>query len=58
MFADKAEAYLREAPFKCSTLGQTPGLTPKHKARLERLSRDKRSSLLQKIVTYGHKKVL
>ncbi len=39
-----------------STLGQAPGLTPKRWARLERLAMDKRSSLLQKVVTYDRKK--
>jgi hypothetical protein len=32
------------------------GLTSKHWARLERLARDKHSSLLQKTVNYGRKK--
>ncbi len=32
------------------------GLTCIHKTRLERLARDKHSSLLQKSVNYGHKK--
>ncbi len=43
-------------PFRCSTLGQAPGLIHKHQTRLERLVRDKHSSLLQKSVNYGCKK--
>jgi hypothetical protein len=43
-------------PERCFTrLGS--GLTYKHHTRLERLARDKHSSLLQKFVNYGHKKV-
>ncbi len=38
-----------------STLGQAPGLAPKHQTRLERLTRDKHSSLLQKYVNYDRK---
>ncbi len=30
MFAGKAGAYPGEAPFRCSTLRQAPGLTHKH----------------------------
>ncbi len=33
-----------------------PGKTHKHKTRMERLAKDKHSSLLQKFVTYGRKK--
>ncbi len=51
-----AGAYPSEAPFRCSTLGQAPGLTDKHYTRLERLAKDKHSSLLRKSVNYGHKK--
>ncbi len=46
MFAVKAGAYLSKAPFRCSTLGQDPGLTHKHQTRLERLASDKHSSLI------------
>ncbi len=53
----KIYPYPSKAPFRCSTLGSAPGLTSKHKARLERLARDKRSSLLQKFVTYGRKQL-
>jgi hypothetical protein len=34
------------------------GLTHNHQTRLERLARDKHSSLIRKLVTYGRKKVL
>ena len=51
MNADKAKAYLSEAPFRCST----PGLTCNHYTRLEKLARDKHSSLLQKSVIYRQK---
>jgi len=30
VFADKSGAYPSEIPFRCSTLGQVPGLTHKH----------------------------
>ncbi len=53
MFAGKAGAYPSEASFRCYTLRQAPGFTQKHKTRLERLARDKRNSLLQKVVNYG-----
>ncbi len=49
-------AYPKEAPFRCSTLGQAPGLTHQHQTRLERLAKEKRSSLLRKVVTYRRKK--
>jgi hypothetical protein len=50
MFEGKAVAYPREA------LGQAPGLTHKHYTRLERLAKDKHSSIVQKPVKYGCKK--
>ncbi len=53
-----AGAYPSEAPFRCSTLGQAPGLTHKHQTRLERLAKDKHSSLLRKSVNYGRKFVV
>jgi hypothetical protein len=56
MFAGKAGAYPCEAHFRCSTLGYAPGLTHKHKTRLQRLARDKYSSLLSKGVTNNRKK--
>ncbi len=43
--------------FWCSTLGQAPGLTHKHQTRLERLAKDKHSTLFKKFVTYGRKKI-
>jgi hypothetical protein len=39
MLAGKARAYPSEAAFRCSTLGQTPGLTHKHYTRLESLAK-------------------
>jgi hypothetical protein len=56
MFASKAEAYLSETPFLCSTRVGC-GLTCKHYARLERLARDKNSSLFRSFVKYGFKKL-
>ncbi len=44
-----------EALFRCSTLGQAPGLAYKHLTRLVKLARDKRSNSLHKFVTYGLK---
>jgi hypothetical protein len=49
MFVGKAGAYPRVEHLVGS------GLTRKHWTRLERLARDKRSSLLRKFVTYGRK---
>jgi hypothetical protein len=46
MSVGKAGAYPSEAPFSCSILELAPGLTHKHRIRLERLARDKRSSVL------------
>jgi hypothetical protein len=37
MFAGKLGAYPSEAPFKCSTLGQAPGIIRKHYTKLEKL---------------------
>ncbi len=51
-----AVIYPREAPFRCSTLWQPPGLTNKHQTRLERHARDKHSIYLRKSVTYACKK--
>ncbi len=56
MIVGKAGAYLAEALFRCSTLGYAPGLTHKHYTRLERLNRNKHSSLLRTFVNYGRKK--
>jgi hypothetical protein len=56
MFAGKARAYPREAPFRCSTLGRLLALSTNIRlARLKKLARDKHSSLLQKSVNYGRK---
>ncbi len=49
-------AYTNVATFRCSTLGQTPGLTHKHKTRLVILARDKHSSLLQESIKNRQKK--
>ena len=49
-----SEAYPSEAPFRCSTLGQAPGLTLKHQTRL---AKDKHSILLRESVNYGCKKL-
>jgi hypothetical protein len=51
MFASKAEA-----PFMCSTRVSSD-LTCKHYARLERLARDKNSSLFRSFVKYDCKKL-
>ena len=48
MFVGKEGAYPIEEPFRCSTLGYSPGLAGK-------ACHDKHSSLLQKFVTYGCK---
>ncbi len=56
MFASKARAYPGEATFRFSTLVKAPGLTRKHLIRMEKLARDKRSSLSQTFVTYVRKK--
>ncbi len=56
MFTIKAEDYLNGAPLKKSTLILFNQGYPKHEARLEKLARDKHSSLLQRFVTYGRKK--
>jgi hypothetical protein len=58
MFASKAGAYLSEAPPKWSTLGQAPHLTHDRLTRLERLARDKLSSLFDPFVNYKLKKVI
>ncbi len=55
MFAGKAEAYLSEVTLRCSTLGETPGFTHKHQTRLEKLARDKYTTLLQTFINYGQK---
>jgi hypothetical protein len=56
MFVRKARAYPSGAPKRSSPLGYALGLTDKHKARLERLAVDNRSSLLRTFVNYGPEK--
>jgi len=41
MFVGKARAYPSEAFFRCSTLGQAPGLAHKYETRLESLAEDR-----------------
>jgi hypothetical protein len=48
ILAGKAEAYVSEALFRYSTLGQAPSLTHKLYTRLEMLGGDKHSSLFGK----------
>jgi hypothetical protein len=55
MFARYMGAYSSETTFTCSTLGYATGLTHKHQTRLERLAKDKHSSLLRTLVNYGRK---
>jgi hypothetical protein len=55
MFVGKPGAYPIEEPFRCCTLGKAPSLAHKQQTWLERIARDKHSSLLQKFVTYGRK---
>jgi hypothetical protein len=52
----KNGAYPSESPLKCSTPRKVPGLTHKHYTQLERLVRDKHSSLFPTFVNYGYKK--
>ncbi len=47
MFAGKTGVYLSEAPFRCSNIGQAPGLTCKHQTRLEKLAKGKLSSIMK-----------
>ncbi len=51
-FVDRATAYL----FACSTLRYVHGLTHNHETKLERLTRDKHSSLVRTFVNYSCKK--
>jgi hypothetical protein len=57
MYVGQAVTYPSEALFRFFTLWQAPGLAHKHYIRMERLDRDKHSSLLQKFVNYKQKKV-
>ncbi len=52
MFVDKAETYPTEEPFLVLQSRVGSYLIYKHKTRLERLARDKCSSLLWNVVTY------
>ncbi len=47
---------MNQAPFRCSTRGQAPGLPRKHQTRLAILARDIHSSLLRKPMNYEQKK--
>ncbi len=55
-FATKSTVYLSVAVERCSTPRQATDLRHIHQIRLERLARDKHSSLLRKLVNYGRKK--
>jgi hypothetical protein len=52
IFVSESGAYISETPFRCSTLGQAPCLAPKHWTKLERLARDKHTSLLRTLIRY------
>jgi len=52
----RSGAYPREEHLKGASIGKALALPRKHWARLEKLARDKCSSLLQKLVTHGRKK--
>ncbi len=58
MFVGKSGAYPSEAPVGCSTLVSAPDLTHKHQTWVEKLARDKHSSLLLVFVNYDRKKFL
>jgi hypothetical protein len=55
MFVDKAKSLPQSGPPKRYFTQVSSCLTLKHQTRLERLARDKHSSLLRKIVNYGRK---
>jgi hypothetical protein len=55
IFVSKAGSYPSGAHFKCSAIGQAPGLIYKRWIRLESTATDRHSSLLQKFVNYGWK---
>ncbi len=58
MFVGEARSLpWREAPERSFTQVGS-GLTRKHYTRLERLAKDKHSSLLQKSVNYGQKSII
>jgi hypothetical protein len=58
MFVSKGRIFPKGEKMKGAPLGQVLGLTRKHLTRLERLVRNKHSSLLGILVNYGRKKVL
>ncbi len=58
MFPSKAGAYLSEASFRDSTLGQAPGLIHQHYTGLERPARNQHSSLFCPFVSQEENKVL
>ncbi len=53
MFVGKTGTYPSETHLVCSTLGQAAGLIHKNYSRLEKLAKDKHSSLLRKFINYG-----
>jgi hypothetical protein len=50
------KAYPSVRHMKETSLGYAPGLTHKHKTRLERLARDKHTSFLHTVINYGRRK--
>ncbi len=54
MFVSEAGAYLSGGPDMNYTQVKAPGLTHKHKIRLEMLASDKHSSFLRAFVNYRH----
>ncbi len=55
MSTSRAEAYLSETPFRSSTVGYVPALTPKYQTRLKTLARDKHFSLFCLLVNYNRR---
>jgi hypothetical protein len=56
MSVENVSAYLNEAPFRSSIIGQAPSLTTSIRQGWKGLCRDKHSGLLQKFVNYGCKR--
>ncbi len=56
MLVSKTGAYPSEAPFRCSTIEQAPGLTCKRQTLLERFARHKQTSIKQKFIIYCREK--
>ncbi len=56
MFVRTDGAFTRVYKLKCAQFGYTPGFSYKHWTWLERLTRDKNSTLFKKFVNYGRKK--